>query len=753
MMWPFPSPNPAGQGRARGVLLALLLGLAWPVWAQGNIIDVPLGNAEPGADGAAEVLTSERFARDRIRGTEVQGETDARALVSPLRPLQARGRPTGSAIRFDGERRDLLFALHVPDPSVVRSLRVSTLSSINLLPERSQFRAYLNDTFIGSGPLDNFTDFSALDLPLTAGVLQSGHNEVRLELVQYHRIFCGPDASFALWTDVDLSNSGAVLDVAWDPRDAASSADGFIMGVSLAAASGAGIEIRGAAGLGEHRDAWLRQITGQMQAALGGEPLPFRFTEYWSVAGEAGSAARITLLPGTQNRASFRAAGDGTQVMVVEYVPGSRPSPMPELEVAFPPIALLSQPNLLDTTRPAALSEVGFTSREVRDRYTLIEQVFRLPDDYVVLTNAKAELRLDYIYAEGLPVGSMMLVHINGQNIRLLPLRGEGGTLIQQFPVRFEARHLRAGTNTLAFEVMVPGDPPDLPCPLWSAPILAIGETSTLSVPFSPSLFLPDMHFAFSSLTGRSVQLNDMTLRAFSDNDVLTLRAALAQGMRTDRGDIGARLFPLALDDLGSIPVGDYSISRRLIEDVLIPPMAEQIEIAESGPAGLLRATNNGATTSALSGGWNWAVDLTARAVQWMHPQAGTSLEEWLSTRRGEAVLLQLDPSRPDSIWLLRSPGSDMSQIASAMVAARTTGEGPRGQVSVLDVDGRWHNWFAPDRQPVLLEPVTLSNMRHVLGNFVSAMPIRFVMGLFFLALLSAVFALRLVISTREHEE
>lgn len=735
-------------------LLALGLGAAQPLAAQG-IIAVPLGPGEPGADGMAETLTLERFDQDRTRGTQADAETAARPLISPLRPMQARGRPTGSAIRFDGERRDLMFALHVPEPSVVRALRVTTLSSINLLPERSQFRAYVNDVLVGTGPLANFTEFGSLDLPLDPGLLQAGHNDVRLELVQYHRIFCGPDASFALWTDVDLANTGAILDVAWDLRNVSTPSDGFVMGVALAAASGAGVEIRGGAGLGEHRDAWLRQIVEQVQQAMGGEPVPFRFTEYWSVAGEAGSAARITLLPGTQNRASFRVAGDGTQVMVVEYVPGSRPTPLPELAQALAPVVTQTQPLLMDTSRPAALSEVGFTTQEIRDRYALVEQVFRLPDDYVVLTNAKAELALDYIYADGLPPGAVMLVHVNGQNIRLLPLRGQAGTFIEQFPLRFEARHLRAGNNTLAFEVMIPGDPPDLPCPLWNGPVVAIGADSTLSVPFSPSLFLPDMHFAFSNLTAQSVQANDMTGRSFSGNDLLTLRAALTQGMRSDHaGGIGARLFPLALDDLGAIPLGDYTISRRALEGVLIPPAPVVAERVETGPASLLRGTDQpvGGATSALSGGWNWAMDIAAQALQWMHPRAGESLEMWLRSQRGEAVLIQLDPARPDSLWILRAPGSDMSQIASAIVAARTTGVGPRGQVSVLDADGVWHNWFAPNRQPVLLEAITITNLRHVLGNFVSAMPVRFVTVLFFLALLSAVFALRLVISTREHD-
>ncbi|WP_323037385.1 hypothetical protein [Pararhodobacter sp.] len=124
-----------------------------------------------------------------------------------------------------------------------------------------------------------------------------------------------------------------------------------------------------------------------------------------------------------------------------------------------------------------------------------------------------------------------------------------------------------------------------------------------------------------------------------------------------------------------------------------------------------------------------------------------------MTEQNGQAALIQLDPTQPNQVWMVRAPGSDISAIASAFVAARTNAEGPRGQLSILDNNGIWQSWIAPDRQPVLLEPVTLGNVRFVLGNFVSAMPIRYVTGLFFLALISALFALRLVISTREHRQ
>lgn len=746
---------------ARTLAAALAVALALPgafgvrpALAQENgLITVPLGPDGPDLDeGFADGLARERFTEERARGTQAPREVASPVRISPLRPVAARGQPQGRAVRFDGESRDLDFALFVPDPDDVRGLRIATQSSINVLPERSHFRVYVNDQFVGEGQLAHFTDFGSTDLPVAAGILTQGHNRVQIRLSQYHRIFCGPEASFALWTDIDLAGSGAVIEGMGPEADELS----FLTGLALAAASAEGVEIRGTDGLGEHRAAWIEMITQRLTAALGGDPVPFRFTGYWTVAGDGPVGGRVTFLPGNSQRVSFRTGGDGAQVMVVEYLPGQPPEALPDLENSLPALPGRHAPVLIPADRPVPFSAFGFRPAEVQDRYALIEQRFRLPDDYVVLTNAKAEIRLDYIYADDLPTGAMLLVHVNGHNIRLLPLRGEAGRLIEQFPVRFEAQYLRAGTNTLAFEVMIPGDPADLPCPIWDRPVLAIGADSTIHAPYSPSMYLPDMHFAFRALTAQGVRPQTHAARSFSEDDVITLRAAIAGSMVAGDADVGARLHLLSLEDLASLPLGGQTVSRHAIENVLLGggPSGDA-PLSEGLGGSLLRMTGDGGgmrqPPAAFSQGWDWAAGLFRTTLQWLHPRSGMLLEQWLTQHRGQAILLQLDAARPEHIWLLRAPGTDVSGLAAAIVAARTVGEGPRGQVSVLDEDGRWQNWIAPDRQPVLLEAVTLGNLRHVLGNQVSAMPIRYVMVLFLLALVAAVVALRLVISTREH--
>lgn len=727
-----------------GVIGLVLLGMtAGAQTAGGGLIALPLGENDTvlSAD-EIERLINERYGDPRPRGTSVSNLGTPALVMSPLRPLRAQGRAAGGAIRFDGETRNLEFMLYVPDPTLARGFRISTLSSINVLPERSSFQVWVNDTLIGGGRLDNFTEFGAVDLPVGATLLR-GQNHVRIELIQYHRIYCGPEASFALWSDIDLTASGVILDA----QDVPPGPDAFLMGLAGAASQG-GVEVRGVHMLADQREAWISLITSRLTNVVAGDPLTFRFTDYWSVIGEGRSMARITFLPGTANRVSFRTAGDGAQVMVVEFVPDAAPSGLPEFDTHFPLTAPVAQPQTISTERRVAFAEFGMRDVLVSDRYARIEERFRLPNDFVVLTAAKAEFRLTYRYAPELPRGSALLIHVNGENVRLLPLRGEGGRLIDDFPVRFQASLLRAGVNTVGFEVMVPGDPADLPCPSRSGPIVEIDALSTIQVPYSPSMYLPDMQLAFAALGPNSLRLNDMTARAFSAEDVTTLSSALILGRSPDIS-LPATMNLIALEDLGSLPVGNFLISRRAIEDVLLG-RAETDD--RQFAAGLVRSAAGRDSAMALGGVWDWMARTAAEALQWVHPRSGLLLNSWLSEQRGQAILMQLDYARPEQLWLLRAPSSDIGAIASAFAAARTVSDGPRGQVAILGLDGQWHSWVAPDRQPILLEPINSRNLRHVLGNFVSAMPIKYVTGLLFLALVSALFALRLVISTREHD-
>ena len=66
----------------------------------------------------------------------------------------------------------------------------------------------------------------------------------------------------------------------------------------------------------------------------------------------------------------------------------------------------------------------------------------------------------------------------------------------------------------------------------------------------------------------------------------------------------------------------------------------------------------------------------------------------------------------------------------------------------MLSAEGTWEIW-SPVRLPELREPLRLSNLRAVLGNYASWSPLLFTVTILGLALLSAIPALLFILFTR----
>jgi hypothetical protein len=716
--------------------------------AQGGLILLPEQDAGAGLVEEDAFLSSDRLDPTRRTATADNAPAAplAREWVSPLRLTDLQVQRNGALARVTGEREVVSFDLYVADPSRTQRLQLVTVSSINLLPERSFMRVMVNGVDVGRTFLDNFETPDRDEIILPPGMLRAGRNAVQIEFRQGHRIFCGPEASFDLWTDINLARSGLLLDNA----TSADGADGFMMGLAAQSAGLAPIEIRGIDALGAEATTWRRALVQRLNQSLVGAPVVFSFTDYWTLAQEGGAHARITILPAAQSRVSFRIGGDGARVLVLEIAQGTRPADLLDQIPQLEPQEQAARAPLLTPEAETTFADFGIETESFSQRYAIRNHPFRLPDDWLILTAEKARIYLDYAYARGLPPESMLLISVNGQAVRLLPLRGEGGAPIMRFPIDFEARIMQPGTNTLTFEMMVPGAPADLPCPSYDQPFLQIGESSSLFVPYSPPMSIPDMDLAFSALTPDSLRRNELSARAYSETDVLTLSAALARV----RGDIRpSTLHLVSIDDLGSVPMAHHRADRKLLEDtVLLTPeyealMAEQS--AQTDPFAARRQQDRG-LTAALSNIQALVLDRVYWLRDRIFPSNGDQLNGWLAERRGQAVLFHLDPNRPDEIWMLRSADSDMTEIAASIASARAYGRGPRGQVAILGHDGRWDNWIAPDRRPVLLEAWSFENFRVAMGNFVSTRPIFYTFLMLFIALASALVALRLVISTRE---
>lgn len=737
-----------------GLVFLPFAAIAQPANAQGAdgaLIQLPELDGVPLQEFAPTVDLSVRVDPQR-RSADPQATPDADNLswISPLRLLDL-GYPMRSGVaRISGEREWVTFDVYSSDTPQQQILRLTTVSSINNLPERSHMRIAVNGTDLGLRNLSQIEGFGHVDLVLPPDVLIPGRNRVQIEFRQHHRIYCGPEASFDLWTDIDLSKSGLVI----RREGGAANIESFMMALAAQATGVRPVEIRGLDSLGGEAELWRNFLVSRLNQVLSGAPVVFRFNDYWTAEPGPSDHARISIVPAAQSKLRFLTSGDGAQVMVLEVAQGTRPEDLLAALVQFNERSLDARAPLVDPERDVPFSELGVDTEVFSQHYALRNHVFRLPDDWLVLTAAKARIQLDYAYAQNLPQGAMLLIKMNGTSIRLLPLRGEGGTPIAAFPIDFEARLMHPGTNILTFEMFIPGNPANLPCPTSDAPVLQIGGGSTLRVPYSPSMSIPDMDLAFAALGPDSPRKNDMSGRAFSDMDILTLSAALTRSQPLSRH---ATLHLIALDDLGSLPTAHHRADRRLLEDTVLMRASDDLLLAgmaatDSNDPFQARRNSTGAFSAALSTGW----DKMRGHLRWftdrLFPASGDQLNTWLAEQRGQAVLFQLDPDRPEEIWMLRGPDSDIHNIALNMASARAFGGGPKGQVSVLTHEGYWINWFAPDRRPTLLEPWTRANFRTAMGNFVSARPIFYTILMLGIAMISALVAIRLVISTREHK-
>ncbi len=731
--------------------LVVSVGAAQAQSSGGGLIVLP---DEDGLDLSDEMEFAQVSSRILRGATSVEDQPArvprlSRNWVTPLRLIDMDYPLSQGIARISGEREMVNFDLYTTASAGQQILQLRTISGINNLPERSVIRVWVNGEEIGTRNLVHIEEFGTDEFVLPPELLRTGRNRVQVEFRQHHRIFCGPQASFDIWTDIDLSRSGLVV----ERSRIEVGIDSFMMGLAAQAAGVRPVEIRGLEGLGSEQVVWRDYLVQRINQVLGGTPVAFAFPEYWSVASETPDLARITILPAAESRVSFRTGGDGAVVMVLEVAQGTRPesllAPLTEI-AAVPPDPL---PPMVTPQQNVTFSSFGMETETFSQRYAIRSYPFRLPNDWLVLTSAKARSNLDYAYATGLPRNSQLLVKVNGTPVRLLPLRDEGGVPITDFPIDFEARLMNPGTNILAFELFVPGNPDNLPCPTSDVPFLRISDSSTLNVPYSPSMSIPDMDLAFAALTPDSLRLNEMSARAFSATDVITLSAAVS---RTRSKFRPSTLHLISLEDLGSVPSAHHRADRRLLEDTVLNTerftqqlIASDNERGGPDPFNVRREEQRGFSV-ALSAGWATLSEHVEWLVGRIFPHNGDQLNRWLAEQRGQAVLFQLDPSRPDEIWMLRSPDSDIQEIAHAIAAARSYGGGPRGQVSVLDLDGQWQSWMAPDRRPILLEPWSRENFRFAMGNFVSARPIFYTILMLGLGVLSALVALRLVISTRE---
>ncbi len=654
--------------------------------------------------------------------------------------------PTPGLLRITGETADVDLSLNLPDGiPFPNQITLVIRSSVNNSPERSTISLRVNGGDERTWPLKNIDGWGEITFPATG--LHSGTNTISLNLKQPHRIFCGPEASFGVWSEIDLHRSGAILPDAMVPVNASS----FRLLLTDSVAAGQPIDLRMEDGVDQET---LAQVMAGVRASLPEVPSVKVLSPY-APASTGGQRVGISLIKSGSEDVRFLRSPSGSLIMRVSAGPKLAEKISTVLGVVSP----YRDVPMLVPGRTTSFKAMGQDIALRNTRFAEVRVPFALPEGWLLMASQRARLNLHYGFADDLTPNSVMSVKINGQTIRLLPLDRNGGAIMPILPIDFPANMLKSGTNLISFEMMVPGNPPTLECPAHDTDMLAILPDSSIEVPVSPDMTLGD---GAASL-GR---IGPSTIEATGGDPAIALpfqgRFSLLDAITGESNRSYLRIAQLPGDMAG---ISDNAIMRRdelarlllgettvVIREANVPqnrPLEKDEPGLKLSSRGLQSDTTAFATPDDEPKSDIFAQLRVRVKNAWTSafPDSQT-LERWLEGKSALAVLYRTYGGDGDVWWYILGPDITPINAAKELDDFRRNAGAGVGQVSLLGKDGNWDIW-PPNPTPKLNGPLTPKNVLSVLGNYASWAPSYFALIVLVLALISVIPAYAFIRLTR----
>ncbi|WP_118135253.1 cellulose biosynthesis cyclic di-GMP-binding regulatory protein BcsB [Oceanicella sp. SM1341] len=702
----------------------------------------PLPEIEPG-DILDRSLTAQMSQR--------RGRAPAPAALGKLAPLSARDTGPGlqRLYRMDGELGRAEFSMLLPEVPADARLRLATLSTVDLLPERSGAAVSVNGTPVGEVVLDNFSNTGRDELPLPDGVLKPGRNTVSVDLTQTHRIYCGPEASFSLWTSFDLASSG----VTYRPTPGEVTFTEFLSDVSLDSLAGRPLVVQSYGADPQRQSAMLLQLANYIGSGSPGGVPRFQFRTGWPMDLPTGSRARITILQGDAPGYNLRLAGDGATVLVLVLGPdGAAPDISGLLPRSLAGGDALPEPVIIEPGVETSFEALGYGEIQDRQHFYSVTKPLRLPSGWMLETDEPVVIKLDYNASPFLPAESRLLVRVNGNPVRYLPL-DDPQALDDSVSIRFPARYLHGASNALTFDFFVPGEPADRTCAPITEPLARIAATSSILVPEAPefrvfpaleSYFTPNAagHERLRLDPGASDDLAGMMAlvasSAHGGMDLLGRDMLAEQAPDAGQGAPAATLAIVTPGALGGLDWDDGIVPREMVAHAF---QRDRLVTAQRDFSSALPPL---LSEEGLDARWELFVLKLGALVG--RPEV--PLQEWLHSYRPLGVLVEMGSPDAPKIYAVAEADDRAAEFAGYLSATGLENR-PAGRVSVLTQDGRWHSWSEGPRIYFTGEP-TFGGMLAVAGNYASRFPGYFILLSLILAAVSALVAYRFVTTRRK---
>ncbi|MCI5101165.1 cellulose biosynthesis cyclic di-GMP-binding regulatory protein BcsB [Phaeobacter italicus] len=637
-------------------------------------------------------------------------------------------------LRVVGER-GVAYATLTADPvNVPEKLILSIRSSAFVLPDRSALEVFVNDTSLGRVRLDSIAQAGVAEIALPQGILNQGANQVRFEATQFNRVYCGSGWHFDLWTDIELQNSG----VQFTTNTGSISPEFFLGAMIRSAFENNAVAVSSDAGWTPQTGDFVLSVANRLGRHLG--QLPLRFDP----ASTVDAGAKILLRDAMSVPVQFGLTENGTAQMLVERSPGG----LQALSDLFPPVAEASQPAQLATDTRAPLSTLGMQDVSVETHFWRKDLSFSLPQGWNVSAAKRAELLLNYQYSEALPETGALWIAVNGETVRMLPFSNRRGKIEEGLPVRFYATLLKPGRNVISFIAQRPGQPADAPCAQELSPYLSISATSTLDVPSSPDVFIGGLSYLSDDLSENALEVTSLTVVEGQLTTLLPAATILPLGpMKPADASPATMLRTVPLDKLSTIPTGNIHVSMDAVTSTLSDPKKDATERAVRRSQSVQTGTEVGFVERLFGADPVGSASYIENIRDWLmsvtFADPSRELRTWLASQSGIAMLIQLDPATPQTVYMVTRSEADAPAIAVGLRSIVSGANPIDGHVAVLDENLEWTAWTDRSRMPVLQEPVTAANVYGVFTVLSSARPLQFTGILLLLVVVSGLFAWR----------
>lgn len=694
--------------------------------------------------GAVDASTAQPLAQRPASGAVLA----SRPVTVPADPAAVAERlisfeQARSALRLEGED-DVMRLTFVADQVAVGGggeLQLAYRNAVSVMPEASLMAVSVNGARIGDFPIRSPSDFEVRSIPIPASALRIGVNEVELHAVQRHRVDCSMEATYELWTEISQVRSG------------------FKPVAMPSLASFAGLRMVG------HTDDGLTDIrlvlpegagTAALTAAL---PvietvalLIDRQDVNVTVASTPGVGPGIDVIVGIDSDPrtlanvpqaaaggfSVVASADPQRAVVVARVADeSQIAPMlaSAVETTLKPLldtgVRASHPGEIrgDAARSYTLADTGYTPRPFAGRLFRTDFDIVLPADFYPAEYATLDLALHAATSPRLKPTSQLLVRVNDQIVKSLPMRDTGGEVFSGRRMELPLRAFHPGRNKVELLAELENDNDDA-CVFAardevSPRFILLGSTEIRVPSLARVARMPElastvgMAWPYDRADGVTVYAVRPDARSVSS--ALTMVTRLSHSAGTP---LNARIaFGLPEHDPAADKNGNAIViaSKRALEEsqrLGAAPLADAIQFADSAldydsvvtaaigidpnamlvakpdPAALLEAfrqttRNKDGETMSLRAVREGFADTFAQFRRWLNYERPVDISDASGTAR-TATLAQRASVGGDGVvtWLTADTPAELSE-ATALLSDPQIWSRVEGEVARLNLDDR----------------------------------------------------------------